>query len=220
MLRTIGLLGILYSGAITTLASAPLYVGVNLFDTTSLIGHAAGPFSLEFQLVGGPQADSGAANTAVLSAFQFFGGGPAGSPTYIGDVSGSLATSVKLTDTTFFNEFIQPFTPGAELRFRLALTSAFIDVPPDEFTFAILDRTGTEIPTRSPLDVFLQIDITSDNPPVQAFGTDPTRLPAGVGPGIAIATPNVLPVPEPKLWELIGGALIGMGWYRRYRAPA
>src|SRR4051812_41143102 len=85
-------------------------------NTASLIGHIAGPFSLDFQLIDG--AGTGDANnTAQLSDFSFNTGSAMGSPVLLGGASGSLSSAVTLTDSAFLNEFTQSFLPGDGLRF-------------------------------------------------------------------------------------------------------
>jgi hypothetical protein len=199
-------------------ASATVIADISV-DTSPLIGHPAGPFSLEFQLnLGGEDSGSGLL-WAVLSNFDFSGGSPAGSPNYVGGATGSLASSVTLFDLSFFNQFIQPFTPGSHLSFHMELAPNGFVVFPDEFTFAILDRTGVEIPTTSPFDVFLQVDLRpgadNSNTPVLAFGSDASQSPAAGGPAINIAPPTVTETPEPNFAPIIGAALIALGLYRR-----
>jgi hypothetical protein len=155
---------------------------------------------VEFQLNDGSgTGDSN--NTAILNDFLLNGGGPAGSPTLNGGANGNLTSGVTLTDNSFFNQFIQSFTPGSALSFRLSLsTNMDSGGTPDQFSFAILDKTGAELPTLAPgfFDVFVQIDIDSASPIVRTFGTDTSRTPAGGGPAINIAAPVAASaVPEP-----------------------
>src|ERR1039457_6363375 len=72
-------------------------------NTSPLIGHAAGPFSLEFQFNDGEGIGDGN-NTVLLSSFLFgTGGSAAGSASTAGNVIGDLGSSVQFTDTVFFN---------------------------------------------------------------------------------------------------------------------
>jgi hypothetical protein len=118
-------------------------------NTAPLIGHAAAPFSLEFQLIDG-NGTGDANNTAVLSNFTFSGGMPVGAPSLVGEATGDARSSISITDSSFFNQFIQQFTPGSELGFHLSLTTN-VDAGgvPDQFTFSILDSSGSELPTQS-----------------------------------------------------------------------
>jgi hypothetical protein len=189
-------------------------------DTAPLIGHAAGPFSLEFQINDG-RGIGDANNTATLTNFLFSGGGAVGGPTLTGGATGNLTSAVSLTDSSFFNQFIQGFTPGNGLSFWLSLsTNLDSGGTPDEFSFAILDHTGTEIPTlASFFDVFVQIDINSTNPVVRTFATDTSRMPEGGGGPINIAAPTSTPVssvPEPTMMTLtLSGLGALFGWKRR-----
>lgn len=181
-------------------------------STSPVNGHPAGPFSLEFQFNDGSGAGD-ANNTAILSNFLFNGGSAVGSPTLTGGATGNLASGLTLTDSSFFNQFIQTFTPGSTLSFMLSLTTNLDGGgTPDEFTFAILDNTGTEIPTSNPnfFDVFVQIDIDSLSPSVGTFATDANRSPTAGGLPIDIAAPaaiSVSSVPEPTTFSLLAGVL-------------
>jgi hypothetical protein len=191
-------------------------------NTAPLIGHAAGPFSLEFQLNDG-RGIGDANNTATLTNFLFNGGAAVGSSTLTGGATGNLSSGVSLTDSSFFNQFIQGFTPGSALSFRLSLsTNVDSGGTPDEFSFAILDHTGTEIPTlASFFDVFVQIDIDSANPVVHTFATDTSRTPEGGGGPINIASPTATPVssvPEPTRLSLtLSGLAALVAWKHRPR---
>jgi hypothetical protein len=185
-------------------------------NTAPLIGDAAGAFSLEFQLNDGSGIGD-KNNTANLTNFLFTGGTAVGSPTLTGGATGNLTSGASLTDSSFFNQFIQEFTPGNTLSFRLSLsTNVDSGGTPDEFSLAILDHTGSEIPTKSLFDVFVQIDIDSTNPLIHTFATDVSRKPAGGGGPIDIAAPTVTPVnsvPEPSmLWLMLSGLVPLVGW--------
>jgi hypothetical protein len=107
------------------------------------------------------------------------------------------------------------FTPGNALSFRLSLsTNVDSGGTPDEFSFAILDHTGTEIPTlASFFDVFVQIDIDSTNPVIHTFATDTSRTPEGGSGPINIAAPTATPVssvPEPTMMLLTLSGLVAL----------
>jgi len=177
-------------------------------DTSPLIGNAAGPFSLDFQFTDGSGINDGN-NTVTLSNFDFGAGGGTGLPTTAGTVSGDLTSGFTLTDSDFLNEFTQTFTPGATLDFTIDLTTN-VDaggVPPDEFTFAILDNTGAEIPTLGLFDTLLLADIDSSNPTLFAYASDTSRGTAATGDPISLDAPIVTSAtPEPSaLWLPVCG---------------
>ena len=181
-------------------ANVDYHVSLN---TSSLIGHPAGPFSIAFQLTdGGDPADAN--NTVVLRNFRFVGGGASGSPMLSGSASGDLLSTITLADSTFLNTFTQEFTPGAELRFDVSLTTNLDGgETPDHFSFSILDRTGTAIPTLGGENfyVFAAVDVASPNPALQVFNSDPTVAPPGGGGSLNVQptfTVNSPPVVKSK----------------------
>ena len=165
------------------------------FATKPLIGHPAGPFSLAFQFADGGGVGDGN-NAATISNFQFGAGGSAsGTPALTGSATGDLSTQVVLTDRARTNIFIQPFTPGDQLQFVVSITTnPEPGNTPDGLLFAILDRTSAPIPTTlgAPLDGLLTITTTvgtGTTSPLQVFGSDPNRSPAGGGTPITGVTP-------------------------------
>jgi hypothetical protein len=173
-------------------------------STSPLIGEAAGPFSLAFQLNDG-SGTGDANNTAILSNFQFGGGSASGLPTLFGGATGDLSSGITLTDSSFFNAFAQPFNPGGLLVFSLQMsTNVDLGGTPDEFSFSILDSSGAPIPTTGFVDAFFILDIDSSNPTPQSFGSDPSRLPQGGGGGITMDAPIFAVVsPEPGTFILL-----------------
>ncbi len=204
-LLTLALLGIVAAASPADAVTYNFYM-----DTAPLVGEVAGPFSLEFQLNDGSGTGDGL-NPATLSDFNFGGGATAGAPSLIGGATGDASTSISITESSFFNQFIQPFTPGSELDFQLSLSTNVQPGPvPDQFTFSILDSTGSELPTLSFFDVFVEIDIDSGNPSVLTFPTDTTQTPVAGGPPIDIAAPIATlagTVPEPESGLLLMTAL-------------
>jgi hypothetical protein len=182
-------------------------------DTTALASQPAppAPFALEFQLNDG---DSTVNNTVTLSSFDFgVGGSPTGSAATTGGASGDLATSVILTDSDLFNQFIQGFTPSATspLTFLLTLSGNVEPFTPDSFSLAIFDSSGVGIPT-SFLDVFLQIDITAPLT-ITTYASDASQSPPGcvTCSPMSLAAPILEPagtvVPEPGSLLLLASGL-------------
>jgi len=150
-------------------------------DSAPLIGHASGPFLLDFQFTDGSGMNDGN-NTVTLGGFNFHGGG------WIGADPGPIT----LTDSSFFSEYLQGFTPGSSLSFSVSLTTA-VDAGgiPDQFSFAILDNTLSEIPTVGMADAFLAVDIDSTSPTIQTYRSDLSRTSLDIpAPTINAAVPE------------------------------
>ena len=203
-------------------AVAPVHAGiVDLFtiDTGPLSGDPAGPFSLDLQLNDGSGTDDGN-NAAVLSGFTFgAGGGATGSATLAGGASGDLGSSITITDNSFLNEFTQGFTPGSQLQFQLSLSTNVDDGgTPDQFTMAILDSSGAQLPTLSFFDVFVEIDLDSADPAIQTFASDTSRNTVAGGAPVDLSEPTFTTVssaPEPGSMVLAGCALLVVALCRR-----
>jgi hypothetical protein len=194
-------------GFLSVPARADFFYHVQM-NTSALIGHPAGPFSLDFQLIDG---DGVANNTVTLTNFAFGSGSPSGAPTLTGGASGDLSSQVSLTDTGVLNEFTQGFTPGNTLSFDLSATGHFAGGTPDAFSFAILDKSSSELPTLSSSGAFVQMDFGGGAPTVQTFASDPNTAPAGGGNPVSIAAPTVQlasAAPEPSTIGLLACAAL------------
>jgi hypothetical protein len=186
-------------------------------DTSPLPGHPAAPFSVYFQLNDGSGAGD-ANNTAIIGSFDFGGGSAVAGTSVNGGASGDLFSGISITDSAFFNSLVQGFVPGSYLRFSLALTG----VPdaggiPDQFSFAILDSSGFELPYLSVFNAALVVDLTDSGHLIQTAGTDPAAPPFGGGDPIAMDAPTVtsaVPEPATSLVCLVGFAV----WYSIKRA--
>ena len=200
-MRRVGVLTVILLCASGASIRADVIYDVSL-GTAPLIGHPARPFALEIQLNDGSGTGDGN-NTVLLSNFVFGGGNPSGTPSIFGGVTGNLSSSVAMTDSSFFNQFIQNFNPGATLSFQLMLTTN-VDSGgvPDELSLALLDSSGFEIPTLGPADALLIIDINSGTPTISTFRTDTTQSPNARGLPIDIVTPVISTVPEPSTLAL------------------
>ncbi len=161
-------------------------------NTSPLIGHPAGPFSLAFQLTDGSGAGD-ANNTVTVTGFQFGGGNATGSPAFAGGASGSLTSSVTLTDSAFVNFLVQPFVPGSRLTFVVSVTANLESGEiPDRFGFAILDSGGAEIPTLAGEKVDQLVAVAIDSPDLifETFASDPIRTPLTGGSAIVMSEPS------------------------------
>lgn len=189
---------------------APAQIAFNVtVDTSALTGSMANPLFLDFQLNDGAGWGD-ANNTAVISNFRF-GGGTAFAPaTHFGDATGDFSSSVRLSDSTAFNEFYQGFAPGAWLSFTVSLsTQVDSGLDPDLFGFAILDSNLSNIATTAPgSDLFVQVNLDSSQPTILVFGSLDGTVPA----------PQVVPVPEPSTYGLLGGAGLLLACFYRRRA--
>ena len=123
---------------------------VNL-DLSSLGLNPNGPFSLDLQLV---QGSGNVTNTVKLSNFSFTGGSATGTPDFtMGNESGSLATTVTLTNTSSDNEFAEAFSAGVtQISFTVDQTPNSEVVTsgtpiPDQFNVAILDTNLNNLAT-------------------------------------------------------------------------
>jgi hypothetical protein len=149
-------------------------------------------------------------NTATLSNFGF-GGGSAGAVDVSntgGGVTGDMTSGVSITDdSSFTNTFAQFFSAGSAISFLLDLTTNVAAGPtPDQFGFAVLDPTGTPIPTSDPTgdDNLLIVNIDSSNPSIVTYSDAVTVAPVG-----AVATP------EPSALPLLGAGLLMLAWISR-----
>jgi hypothetical protein len=92
-------------------------------DTHALIGNAAGPFYLGFQLADGSLSGDG--NNAVTVSNVQFGGGaaiPPGCDPNSG-ASGDLSSSVTMTDLSVFAICTEAIVPGSTLSFDISYTA-------------------------------------------------------------------------------------------------
>jgi hypothetical protein len=176
------------------------------FDTSPLVGNASGPFSLDFQLLDGSLLGD-ANNTAMVGSFAFLpAGGPSGPPTTLGDATGDIAAGIALRDTFPINELSQPVDLGDRLAFALTMT-ANEDTGgiPDLFSFAILDNTGSAIPTDGPANALLVADLQAGT--VQTF--------SGIGDFAGVSALSVVAVPEPGSVGLLASSAGGLLLLRR-----
>lgn len=171
------------------------------FDTSGLMGSAAGPFTLNFQLTDGSGSDDGN-NSVTLANFTLGGGSLQGVGSSLGNVSGDLSNQLAMTDDSFFTEFQQQFIPGSSLSFSLDLTNN-VDSGgiPDQFSFLILDSSNTPIPTLGfsdfANDVLLAVVFDSISPTPLVYATDPGLHPLAGGDPIVSSPPTLNPIGNP-----------------------
>jgi hypothetical protein len=160
--------------------------GTVTINTSALANSGNGPYTLDLQFIEGDGGGSGN-NMITLSNFAL-GGGAIVTPAVssIGGVTVSNSPlSIVLVDSSFFQDVQLTFTPGSTLSFQFDSTSNVDAVAPDTFTLAILDNTGTEIPTNNPngLNSFLEVDL-----PTVGSGTQVTGSGDLSGSGVATTT--------------------------------
>jgi hypothetical protein len=167
-------------------------------DSSELVGHPIGSYSFLLSLTDG--SGFGDANsTIVLSNISLGGGSITGDPFIFGGASGSLMTTISVTDSASLSLFIQDFAPGNVISFLFEVSSLQGTLSlPDRLSFSILDNAGVPLPTLAPFgDYFLGIDLSSVGPVITVYGSDASRLPSEGGP-IFIPAPTVTPIPEPS----------------------
>jgi len=125
-------------------------------NTASLLGNADAPFSLDLDLVTG---SGNVANMVTLSNFVFTGGVAASGPNFTqGGQSGSVASSVILTNSSPNNEFAIGFTTfPSQISFQVDETTNSEVVGsgtpiPDQFAVYLDDNNTTSgfVPTTDP----------------------------------------------------------------------
>jgi hypothetical protein len=213
LLNLVLLAGVTFASQSALFAQAVLNVVIN---TTSLVGHSAGPFSFGLAFTDGSGFGDGN-NTVVVNNFSYGGGSSLGGPELFGGATGSLETGVTLTDSSFLSLLSEQFTPGNQLSFSVTWTSNDdVGFYPDRLTFYIFESSGVPLRTLAPAaDYFFGIDLSSTNPIVSVYGSDPSRPPT-VGNPISIGPPTVvfLDTTPPVIVPQITGTLGNNGWYR------
>jgi hypothetical protein len=167
---------------------------------------------INFQLIDG-DGTGNANNTVVISDISLGGGLARGAPIVVGGASGDLDAAITLTDSSFFNSFLQHFTVGDSLSFTAEYsTNVDAGLTPDGFSLAILQK-GSEIPTTAfgttGSNVFLTIDFNSGTPSVMQYELDYGRYAAIYTPEPASLTVVFLGcavIAVLRLWRF-GGSL-------------
>jgi len=189
--------------AMLTLTGSAWATGYSVLVNTSSLSSAT-PLTLDFYLLDGSGVGDG--NTKVgITGINLGGGSFIGGGTLTGlGASGDLATGINLTDTDFFSQFQQGFTPGAFLSFSLSIYGGIDDPnPPDMFAFLIDELNSAD---GSGANSLLTADFSTANPNITAY---PATTFVNGGNVVQGVTPAVS-VPEPASIMLLGaGALFG-----------
>jgi hypothetical protein len=161
------------------------------FNTSALIGNAAGPFAIAFVLTNGSGPADGK-STAIVTNVDLEDGKPLGDPATIGGASGELSSVVTLTNTSFLNLLVENFSPGKTLSFQVSVTGERNPGGyPAGLAILILDGSGTPLATLAPAgDYFLSVGLTSEDPFPKVYGSDPSRPPF-TGTAISIPAPRI-----------------------------
>jgi hypothetical protein len=190
-------------------ASSQLQYHVQV-DTSGL--NSASTYYTEFTLSDGHVVSLGSPdsnNSVTLSNFTF-GGGASGAvlPPFVGNASGSTASSVLLADGDAGGtaDQTQAFTPGSILGFDVSMTTnADAGGTPDTFTFYLLDSSLNALPSNAPAqtpNALLGADITGPSMTLANVNT----FNSAALPNSPDVTPAATATPEPGALALFVGA--------------
>lgn len=169
-------------------------------NTTNWSGTSA---SLAFDLIDGDNINN---NTVQISNFLTDGGYNSGAATLTGGASGLLDTGAALTDSSFFNELLQPIVLGSSLQFQLQLSDVLETgaLVPDRFSFFILDEFGvfSLFPTTDPssADSLFGIDLNGQGGALSLYAA------ADQSAAWTVNAPQAT-VPEPGILSLLATGL-------------
>jgi len=196
--------------------SLSYYVTIN---TTSLLGNSDAPFSLDLQLA---QGSGNVTNSVTLSNFSISGGTFAGSSNYTdGSESGSLGSTLTLTNADLNNEFAEAFSTGVtSIAFKVTETENSEEVTsgtpvPDQFNVFLDDNNTSSgfVPSTAPdgSDAILESALF-ENATLSSVKTYSTTSPDA---GVVTTTA----VPEPSSIGMLAMAAVGTVGFavRRFR---
>jgi hypothetical protein len=202
-MKRINIVTALFVSATATLGIAtPMRVEV---DTSSLIGHDGAPFFINFQFIdgSGPMTKITSCGSLILTSeleLRWYSDPDWRSP----GISSVKRTSERYK---FLKLFHTVFWPGKIFQFTLHMVpQPDVGSPPDQFSFALLDGSHTEIPTFGTGNALMIIDLSSEFPEPVMFGTDPNVLPSAGGTAITMNAPQI--IPEPATNVLVGLGLM------------
>lgn len=224
----------------TLLALSPVRAQTRLVTLNTSAFNGAGTFSVEFLLNNGAASADGN-STVAISNFSLTGGAVGTATPALGDVTGSLGSTLTLRDsnaaTGGFADFIQGFTVNSGssiLSFNLNASATSVDSgTPDFFGFSILDPSGNPLATNATTGLGTGVELvdatftsTSTSPVPMGFTTQATTTVSGAStsfPGITATVTTPLPVPEASttisLGLLLAFGLGGLIVSARRKAP-
>jgi hypothetical protein len=191
--------------AAATASAGPFYL-VNV-DTSSLAGtHGA----IDFNFVQGGMFTQAAS----VDIVNFSSDGTQGTPSTIGDVSGTLPSTVTIDNTAGLNDYFTDFLFGNTLSFRLVFYGPAVDTPDgfatsgSSFAFSLFSDAAGTAPA-----------LTNDSVNGYAFTTDVNLDGSTTLTNYSNETTADLVTPEPFTLPLVGAPLILLAtwWNRRTR---
>jgi hypothetical protein len=207
----IGFVSLALVGSLWTSPARLEAISVNVaLDTSALAGQRA---TLAFDFIDGDGGDPAHPegiknNTVTISAFfpaaALKTAPPPSGSLVTGGVSGTLNPGpLILTDSAFFNEFLQPVVLGGILGFRVDMTESFVDTSltvPDAFSFFVLDSDAVNplVSTSDPAGSLLLFNADGQ---VQVFTSSPN---------LHLVVSPVLGVPDASTFVLVVVGMIGL----------
>lgn len=187
-------------------------------NVASLIGNANGPFSLDVALSNGatfPDAD----NTVKLSNFSVTGGSLGAVSFSSGGETGSMSSTVTLTNSSEDNELAQLISANVtQISFSVDETSVTDNPEEDQFDVAIFDNNSNNIPTTDPSGAnTLVLSNINTAQTLSSVGTYNSTA-GGEAPGVTTAA--AVPEPGSIASVLLGLAAAGLFTRKAFRRSA
>ena len=158
-------------------------------DTSPLVDHPAGPFSLLLVMTDGTGIADGKA-TATITRVELGGGKPLGQPFLAGGATGDLSNTVIISNSSSVSVFEETFLAGERLSFHVSFEPERTETGlPTGLALYILDGRGNPIATTSPASDFLSFDLTFDDLDFSVYASNPSQSPFAGG---------VIDIPAPK----------------------